>query len=128
MSWFKVDDKLHDHAKAHAAGKAAMGVWVMAGSWAADNLTDGFVPTRVLSRWGAASDAKKLVAAGLWSEANRNGEDGWRFHDWDAFQPTRAAVEERREIEREKKRKWREKTTKDGDTGRFKSLRAVGGE
>ena len=42
--WFKVDDKLHDHRKARKAGKAAMGVWVLAGSWSMDNETDGFVP------------------------------------------------------------------------------------
>ena len=57
MAWFKVDDKLHDHRKARRAGKAAIGVWVLAGSWAMDNLTDGFVPEVVLLRWGTRTDA-----------------------------------------------------------------------
>lgn len=90
MPWFKVDDKLHDHRKARAAGKAAMGVWVLAGSWAADNLTDGFIPATILTRWGNARDAATLCAAGLWVPAEQDGERGWRFHEWAERQPTRA--------------------------------------
>lgn len=90
MAWFKVDDKLHDHRKARQAGRAAMGVWVLAGSWAADNLTDGFVPEALLSRWGTRADAAKLVAVGLWHECEQDGEKGWRFHEWLEFQPSRA--------------------------------------
>ena len=52
MPWFKVDDKLHDHRKSRKAGRSAMGVWVLAGSWSMDNETDGFVPADVLARWG----------------------------------------------------------------------------
>jgi hypothetical protein len=89
--WFKVDDKLHDHGKAHTAGKAAMGVWVLAGSWCADNLTDGFVPARVLSRWGTTKDAAQLVKVGLWAAGtDSDGNPGWWFHDWPTYQPTKA--------------------------------------
>lgn len=90
MPWFKVDDKLHDHHKVRAAGKSAMGVWVLAGSWAADNLTDGFVPASILPRWGNARDAAKLCDVGLWLPAEQDGEHGWRFHEWTERQPTRA--------------------------------------
>lgn len=90
MPWFKVDDKLHDHRKARAAGKAAMGVWVLAGSWAADNLTDGFVPVSILPRWGNTRDAAKLCEVGLWIPDEQDGERGWRFHEWAERQPTRA--------------------------------------
>lgn len=90
--WFKVDDKLHDHRKARLAKKAAMGVWVLAGSWCMDNLTDGFVPADVLPRWGTRADARALVAAGLWIEGTREGERGWQFHDWSRFQPTAAVT------------------------------------
>lgn len=90
MTWFKVDDKLHDHRKTRAAGKAAMGVWVLAGSWSADNLTDGFIPATILPRWGTKADATKLVKVGLWLVDEQDGESGWRFHDWEQAQPTRA--------------------------------------
>lgn len=92
MPWFKVDDKLHDHRKARKAGKAALGVWVLAGSWAMDNLTDGFIPDDVLLRWGTRADAGRLVSAGMWRVDEHNGERGWRFHDWAHFQPSAAVT------------------------------------
>ena len=87
MAWFKVDDKLHDHRKARKAGKAAMGVWVLAGSWCMSSETDGFVPESVLSRWGTTKDAEALVRVGMWFPDEHEGEDGWRFHDWLNYQP-----------------------------------------
>lgn len=93
MPWFKVDDELHEHRKARKAGKAAMGVWVLAGSWAADNGTGGFVPEDVVRRWGTSADAKRLVDAGLWKVETLHDEDGWRFHDWNHFQPSAAVTE-----------------------------------
>lgn len=88
MPWFKVDDKLHDHRKQRKAGKSAMGVWVLAGSWSADNRQDGFVPAEVLARWGTRRDAERLVLAGFWETAEKNGEQGWQFRDWADYQPT----------------------------------------
>lgn len=99
--WFKVDDKLHDHRKARKAGKSAMGVWVLAGSWSMDNETDGFVPEDVLPRWGTKSDAARLVQAGLWDRETFQGEQGWRFHDWSRFQPSAAVTAARRAKESE---------------------------
>jgi hypothetical protein len=101
MAWFKVDDKLHDHRKARAAGTAAMGVWVLAGSWAADNLTDGFVPSAILPRFGRQREANKLVEVGLWHTDEQDGETGWRFHEWDERQPTRAQKLAEREAKAE---------------------------
>lgn len=96
MVWFKVDDKLHDNRKARTAKKSAMGVWVLAGSWCADNLMDGFVPASVLPRWGTPKDAESLVVSELWKPGERQGEQGWWFHDWDEYQPTKAKVEDDR--------------------------------
>ena len=99
--WFKVDDKLHDHRKARKAGKAAMGVWVLAGSWSMDNETDGFIPDDVLTRWGSSTDARTLVRVGLWDREEFNGEMGHRFHDWSRFQPSAAVTAARRAKESE---------------------------
>ena len=101
MPWFKVDDKLHDHRKSRKAGKAAMGVWVLAGSWSMDNDTDGFVPADVLARWGTRADASRLVSAGLWLTDEHEGEKGWRFHDWSRFQPSAAVTAAKRAAEHE---------------------------
>jgi len=108
MPWFRVDDKLHDHRKARRAGKAAMGVWVLAGSWSMDNLTDGFVPESVLVRWGNARDAKALVDASLWYVDTQHGEQGWQFHDWHQHQPTKTQIEADRKAARERLKKWRD--------------------
>lgn len=99
--WFKVDDKLHDHRKARKAGKSAMGVWVLSGSWSMDNETDGFIPADVLSRWGTAADARRLIDAGLWRETTHKGEQGYRFHDWSRFQPSAAVTAAKRAKEAE---------------------------
>jgi len=43
MPWFKVDDALHSHPKTRKAGLAAMGLWVVAGSFSASYMTSGFI-------------------------------------------------------------------------------------
>lgn len=101
MPWMKVDDKLHDHRKARKAGKAAMGVWVLAGSWSMANETDGFIPESVLVRWGTPADAKRLVTAGFWSVAEKDDEAGWVFHDWLKYQPDARTVRLKQERESE---------------------------
>lgn len=116
MTWYKVDDKLHSHKKAIKAGDA-MALWVMAGSWAADQLSDGFVPDYVVLRMFPAQGekwAERLVEVGLWETSKHDGDDGWAFHQWDDHQPTRSEVESKREAERERKRRQRR-----GSTGQF---------
>jgi hypothetical protein len=107
--WFKVDDKLHDHRKARSAGTRAMGLWVFAGSWAADREDDGFVPADLIGRWGTRKDAERLVEVGLWHNDEQDGEIGWRFHNWSEFQPTRAELEQQRAEAAERQRRAREK-------------------
>lgn len=108
MPWFRVDDQLHAHPKPNKAGLAAMGLWTLAGSHCMSYLTDG-----VVERWWVESKprgvklAARLVAAGLWHEH----PDGWVFHDWEEFQPTReqilaergAAVERMRKVRANRK-------------------------
>lgn len=104
MAWFKVDDKFHDHPKARRAGLAACGLWLRAGSWSADQLTDGFVPDDVLPRWsGRGVDvfalADVLVDARLWERDESGPEAGYRFRKWSKYQPTRAEVKGKRSAE-----------------------------
>lgn len=105
MVWFKVDDTLAFHAKVVAAGNPAMGLWVRAGAWAAQQLTDGFVPKHMVGSLGTTRQAAALVTAGLWLTV----DGGFRFHDWTdgERQPTREQVESKREAWREKKRQQR---------------------
>jgi len=96
LTWFKVDDGLHSHKKAVRAGIPAMGLWVMAGSWCADNLSDGWLPDYIAMRLDREyeQNAKTLVQVGLWVEEVRDGEEGWRFHEWNepGRQPTKEQV------------------------------------
>jgi hypothetical protein len=106
MPWFKVDDGLHSHPKWLGASLGARALWVTAGSWSASHLTDGHIPRHVLaSLGGRPKHATELVELGLWAVDG----DGWRFHDWDAFQPSSESVEADRANARERQRRAREK-------------------
>ena len=108
MPWFKVDDGLAFSLKAVGAGNSAMGLWVRAGSWSSQQLSDGFVPgPMVLALGGGTADADALVTAGLWETA----PDGFLFHDWAEYQPTREQVLAERAAAAERKRKSREHRT-----------------
>lgn len=101
MPWFKVDDNLAFHHKAVAAGNAAMGLWVRAGSWSAQQLTDGFVPDHMIATLGNRAQARRLCDVRLWHQI----EGGYQFHEWSdaGRQPTRAETESRREDDRKRK-------------------------
>jgi len=105
MTWFKVDDNLTFHPKVLAAGNTAMGMWVRAGSWSAQQLSDGLLPWSVVSRIGRRREAEALVTAGLWVPVL----DGYAFHEWDHRQPSRADVEATRRAGAERLRRWRER-------------------
>lgn len=110
MTWMKVDDRLHANRKSRVAGLPAMGLWVLTGSWAADHLTDGFVPASLPYAWGgpdAPDLAQRLVDAGLWLPTVHLGEEGWQFHDWHDYQPMRADVMAKRVSDKERMRRWR---------------------
>ena len=94
MPWFKVDDRLAMHPKVMRAGNAAMGLWVRAGSWSAQNGTDGLIPAALLASLGATrNQAEALVKAHLWTSE----PDGYRFHDWSEYQPSAADTKLHRE-------------------------------
>ena len=101
IPWFKVDDNLAFHAKTVAAGNAAMGMWVRAGSWCAQLLTDGFVPDHMIASLGTKAQAARLCDVRLWDRE----DGGYRFHEWshEGRQPTRQETERRREEDRIRK-------------------------
>lgn len=93
MSWFKVDDRFHNHVKVYALPMAARGLWITAGSWCSSQLTDGHLPKKMVIALGARQrDADALVAAGLWEKT----DDGYIFHDWLDYQPSREEAQEKK--------------------------------
>jgi hypothetical protein len=116
MPWFKVDDGFHAHHKVAKLGpdhSDALALWVVAGSWSADQLTDGWVPEYVAARLDIhyAERAKALVRVGLWVAAERDGEPGWLFHGWSepGRNPTSEQVKAEREATAERQRRFRDK-------------------
>jgi hypothetical protein len=100
--WFRVDDTFPDHPKVLELPDCAVALWTRAGAWSARNLTDGFIPGRLIARYcedpERAVDA--LVRNGLWVST----PDGLRFHDWADYNPTKDLVDVRRKIDRDRKK------------------------
>lgn len=116
MPWFKVDDGFHAHRKVARLGREdfdAVALWTVAGSWSADQLTDGWVPEYVAAKLDPDYErrAKALVRVGLWELAQHDGEPGWVFHGWSdpGRNPTAEQVEKEREATAERQRKFRER-------------------
>ena len=108
MSWFPVDDAFHSHPKARKAGLEALGLWTVAGSHCMAYLTDGFVAEWfVKEKPRGVTLAKRLVESGLWKPGEKDGDQGWWFHDWKQ-ECTKSHIEAARENARQRKAKSRE--------------------
>jgi hypothetical protein len=119
MPWFYVDDAFHTHPKLRKCGLEAVGLWAVCGSLSCGYLTDGFIDEDYVKQWShGLLLARRLVDAGLWEPTQRDGQNGWSFHDWEQFQLTRSTVESKRD-------KWRAKKARQrlspGDTPRESS-------
>jgi hypothetical protein len=95
MPWVRLDDSFYSHPKVVSAGAEAVGLYVMALTYASHHLTDGHVPAAwVREKVGAKT--RKLTAAlvehSLWSE---NGT-GWVIHDYLEYNPSRESIEDKR--------------------------------
>ena len=120
MSWFKIDDGLHGHPKARAAGLAAMGLWAVAGAYSAAYNLEGHVPDHYVRSWPNGTKlAGILVQVGLWHRGTDacpclradHEPTGWWYHDWldrnpaaDKVTADRKAAAGRQRISREKRR------------------------
>ena len=106
MAWFKVDDGLWAHPKFLGLSDRAFRLWVRAGAYSAQHLTDGIVSADMLRILGAArKQCDELWTAGLWEKV---ADGGYRFHDWEHYQMSKEEVERRREYDRQRKKAWRE--------------------
>ena len=104
MTWFKVDDGFWSHPKTATLSDAAVTLWVRAGSYCCQHLTDGFIKAPAMRLLGDAEAVSELVEADLWHPV----DGGWIFHDWSEYQETSETVKKRRESARERQRRARE--------------------
>ncbi|MFI6860157.1 mucin-2 [Streptomyces sp. NPDC050421] len=116
MPWFKVDDTAHLHPKLLKAGNPAVGLWMRAGAYAAQHLTEGAVPGVVAQLYGTAPQARKLVAAGLWHAAGhacprcpQPPTGDYVMHDFLVYNPTKSATEATRAAAADRQKRAREK-------------------
>lgn len=105
MPWFRIEDSFHSHPKVIKAGNEAAGLYVRCGSYAAQHLTDGFIPEHVALLYGTPELAEALVQAKLW----RRAKGGWRMPDYLDYNPSKEAVDKDRAGKAERQRRWRER-------------------
>lgn len=121
MVHFYVDDGLHAHPKARRVPLSAMGLWVMAGSWSADQLTEGHVPDWFVNGFGNAGNkaAEALVIARLWRPfTHKEYGPGFQFHDWARINTkTKAVVEAERAANAERQKRLRNKQSNASSNG-----------
>jgi len=119
MAWGRLDDGIIDHPKFAALAVydglkpverlAAVGLWCKAIGYCSKHLTDGFIPRGVVPLLAGTPPAlafrlaDALVAIrgrtdhGLWDSV----EDGYQFHDWSEWNPTKQDVADLRQRRQE---------------------------
>ncbi|MFF1958004.1 hypothetical protein ACFVWX_13560 [Streptomyces sp. NPDC058220] len=115
MSWFKIDDGFHCHAKVLAAGTPAVGLYVRCGSWAAQQASDGIVPKAVARMYGTPRMIKALVDADLWHAKGHEcascpelDANSYAIHQFLERNPSRVDIELERKAKSERQQRWRE--------------------
>ena len=112
--WFKVDDSFFSNPKTAMLSDGATALWLRSGSWSAQQLTDGFIPARMVPMFRGSDDSvSELCDAGLWEYDDERG--GYQFHDWSDYQPDGEEVDalRRKRSEAGKRganRRWNRKT------------------
>lgn len=135
MPWIKVDDHFDEHPKLARVGPLGWSLWLAGLAYCNRNLTDGFIPyitARRLVSWEFlmprdGSDVEQvwsigintgmhgedvdsdlviglLIDAGLWEEVTA----GYRVHDYQEYQPSKADVVAERQKWADKKRRGRQ--------------------
>ncbi len=116
MPWFRLDDSFHGHPKVIAAGNEAIGLYVRCGTYAAEHLTDGFIPEDIAVLYGASDTGSRrnpgtgkpetlgetLVRTKLW----RRARAGWRMRDYLDYNPSKKAVDNGRRVNATRQRRW----------------------
>lgn len=105
MSWAKLDDVFHSHAKPLGTSLAGVGVFALSLSWAAGHETDGKIPRHValhLAR-GDLALTDELVTIRLW---DRDGED-FAVHGYLQFNPSAKSLEKKRKLHAKSSKAWR---------------------
>lgn len=146
MPWVKLDDHFDEHPKLANISLVGVGLWVTALAYCNRNLTDGFIPWSVARRLGSLEVVDErgviwelargsgmsgddltndwiiaqLIEAGLWEEVYEDSGrlSGYRVHDFEDYQPSKAEVQAERARNAERQRRHRERLANEGDMER----------
>lgn len=99
---------------------AALGYLAVLLSWSGDNLSDGFIPSNVMSGLFAVPDdaLKALLTVGFLEEA----KDGYQIHDYLDWNRSKSQIEEEAEKKREQARLRKQKQRASSDKKRDESV------
>jgi hypothetical protein len=116
--WVKVDDGFPEHPKVREAGRhlgtygrgRVIAVWQVAMCYCNRNLTDGFIDEATVRTW-TLFDRRPLDVALVMAQAGLlvRVEGGFRFHDYDDYQPSAAEVKAKKKKDRDRKREERKR-------------------
>ena len=125
IPWFYVDDGFSDSKPVMDIPAryrlAACGLWVLAGSWAAKEETDGKVPESKLLQLGATPGLVNALSAGdspLWQRddnslpISRRQLGSVSFKNWQKWQKTRAELDAKRRSDADRQRASRARKLK----------------
>jgi hypothetical protein len=103
VAWVRLDDAMPNHPKVMAAGPQGFALDVAGICYSNKHSTDGFIPDYALpavcpSLSSPRKWARRLVEVGRWVAV----DGGWRIHDIEDFQFTRAEMEDRETAKSEK--------------------------
>ena len=99
MTWTKLDDGFYDNPKILGVGNEAAGVYARLLSYCGRHETDWAIPAEVARFVGRAKALTRLVDAGLVERL----DNGLRIPDYLTFNPSHAALEAKREKDRQRK-------------------------
>lgn len=113
MTFFPVPDEFYKDPNFLGWSAEAYSLWMLAGSWSCDCLTDGSVPITALALFPPAisAAADELVKRRIWKRAR----SGYQYLTWPR-QCSREYVLAQREVERIKKEKQRAAAAKKAAT------------
>jgi hypothetical protein len=113
LSHALIDDKILGCRKALEAGEDATDLFIRGIIYCNEQLTDGFIPDAALDRVSRKrsrrTQAARLVFVGWWKCV----ANGWEVVDYLSWNPSRAVVEERRKLAKERKERFEEKRKAD---------------
>jgi hypothetical protein len=140
MAWVRIDDHFDEHPKMQRVGPLGWGYWLAGLAYCNRNLTDGFIPwnkARTLCSFEVAEDDGAvweisrvsgmagedmsadwliglLIGAGLWEtvRSEKGRIEGYRIHDYQEYQPSKAQIEAERASNAERQAKWRDRHAK----------------